>query len=168
MGIYGRFKFDGYTPEYPSEEAMLTDYLNKLRDAVPTEVYRDIFSSLLRNDKKTLADILTKVCTRVNEQQKRLNEQQERLKHTKELEKKMDQLWQENYELRQQLDAAYKSSAGRDLRIRDLYAEEKKSLREIADIVGMDKNTVKRHLEKMGVYNDIDANAKLLAQHIKI
>ena len=160
MGNYGRFKFDGYTPEYPSEEAMLTDYLNDFRQEVSTELYKDIFNRFLKNDKEALAKYLAIVCAKVNEQR-------DELKHMKGLKEEIERLRQENYQMQQKLRDVYKSGAGVDLRIRDMYVEEKKSLRKIADVVGMDKNTVKKHLEKMGVYNDRDANAKSLAQHFK-
>lgn len=146
MGRYGRFNFDGYTPEYPNEEAMLADYLNDLRGVVPIGVYRDIFNSLLKNDKKALADILTKNC-------KDIKKLWDEAKRTKELEEERDQLRREIGELEQKMSDFYNSDAGLDLRIRDLYVEHGMSLREIAEIVGKDKNTVKKHLVKMGVYN---------------
>lgn len=167
MGRYGRFNFDGYTPEYPNEEAMLADYLNDLRGVVPIGVYRDIFNSLLKNDKKALADILTKNC-------KDIKKLWAEAKRTKELEEERDQLRREIGELEQKLRDVYNSDAGLDLWIRDLYVEQKKSLRQIAEIVGKDKNTVKKHLVKMGVYKeksevkgDKEDIAKSLAQHLK-
>lgn len=144
MGYCGRFSFEGYTPKYPSEEIMLADRLRDISEYAP-QTYRNIVSWFLNDNKEDLAKYLSELYAKVKEQR-------DELKRYAKLKEKLDQLEQENFKMQCKLINVYRSAAGLDLRIRDMYVEGKKSLRQIGDIVGMDKNTVKKHLVKMGVY----------------
>lgn len=172
MGNFGRFNFDNYTPTYPSEEAMLTDYLDALRDIVPLNDYKAIFDCFLNNDKKALADFLTKTCATVKKQQDEIKRMDQLAGEIKQLRDRENQLWKETAKLRLKLSDVQKSEAGLDLQIRDMYVEEKKSLNEIARLIGKDKKTVKNRLVKMGVYGrtveTTEDIIKSLTQHLPI
>ena len=171
-----RFNFDKYIPTYPSVRAMLADYLNDLRYEIPGHVYDAVFDCFLNNDKKPLADLLAKVCAKMNVQRVELRQKTEKIDRLEEeaeqLRKKENQLEMENMQLKLKLQDVYRSEAGLDLRIRDMYVEEKKSLNEIARIIEKDKKTVKNRLVKMNVYDRRDEDdedvIKLLAEHLQL
>lgn len=175
MGYIRGFNFDNYIPTYPSEEAMLTDYLRDIHDVVSYDVYRAIFDSLLKNDKKALAYFLIRAFTSAKEARDDIRHTKEKIdkleNEVEQLKDSENKLERENAKLRLKLKDVYKSEAGLDLRIRDMYVEEKKSLREIAEIIGKDKKTVKKHLEKMEAYErkakeEEEEVLKMLTQHL--
>ena len=68
-GRYERSIFDEYTPNYlnnPNDKTVLMKYLRDLYDdVVPQKVYDAIFNWFLNDNKKALADFLTKNCKNI-------------------------------------------------------------------------------------------------------
>lgn len=180
MARYSRFNFDNYTPNYESEEARIRDYLWDLYNVAPQSIYNAAFTCLVNNDKEAMADLLYKLYARIESQQNeinRLKEPEERINGLKEeIQKLKDneaQLERENAKLRLKLKDVYKSEAGLDLRIWEMHIEEGQSLSEIARIIGKDKKTVKKHLDKMEAYNkrkkeEEEETLKELTKHLPI
>lgn len=163
MGYCGRFSFEGYTPEYPSESAMLADLLRNICENAP-QTYDAIVSWFLNDDKEALAGYLSRLYEKVREQR-------DKLKRAAELEEQLKQLQQKNYELQLELNNVYSSAAGLNWRIKNMYVNEQRTISEIADFLGKDRKTIRKHLREMGVYNekskDDKNTVKSLTQHLR-
>lgn len=135
--------------------------LADIKDYLDENMYHNIFSAFSDEDGERILKALKALCGQMNSLKAEIKQLKEEIKQQEEKFDKAEEDWkmQEKYlrsyldkseKLERELRKIYKSPSGKFLMAKDMY-ENGKSLSEIAKKLGVNRETVKKHLISLGV-----------------